>query len=218
MLHYSAFNRDLFGYISCSHVKILDLGCGTGVFGSRLKEQVSARRVCGITYSADESIEAERRIDRVVVADLNDFNFESLNEKFDCIVCSHVLEHLYYPWTVVERLQRVLLPEGLLIVAIPNLLFYKQRLKLLRGHFKYSVKGGIMDITHFRFFDWDSTSLIYQTATSLKLVEKRAHGNFPLGPIRRFFPGMCKGIDNGWIKAFPGLFGFQFILVLKKTS
>src|SRR5205823_9801714 len=99
--------------------------------GRELKE-ITDREVVGVTYSKEEAALAARNLDRVIVCDLNDFDSENLGE-FDCIVCSHVLEHLYQPEQLLIHLRPRLSFGGRLIVALPNILFWKQRIQFLRG-------------------------------------------------------------------------------------
>jgi 2-polyprenyl-3-methyl-5-hydroxy-6-metoxy-1,4-benzoquinol methylase len=42
------------------------------------------------------------------------------NEKFDAIVCSEVLEHLYDPSQVVKNFDGILAPNGIIVVTVPN--------------------------------------------------------------------------------------------------
>jgi len=39
---------------------------------------------------------------------------------------------------------------------------------------------------------------------------------FPQPLVRKIIPGLSKKIDAALVKAFPGLFGLQFIIRLKK--
>ena len=214
LLIYNAVNQEVLHSIPPTANHILDVGCGNGSLGAVLKQQRPVI-VDGITYSEVEAIEARQHLDHVLVADLNAVDKAQLQARYDCIICSHVLEHLATPWQLVSLLESQLLPGGTLIIAIPNLLFFKQRWQLLRGRFTYSQNGGLMDITHLRFFDWQSTALLYQH-TQLQLIDKKAYGMFPQPLVRKIIPGLSKKIDAALVKAFPGLFGLQFIIRLKK--
>ncbi len=97
---------------------------------------------------------------------------------------------------------------------MPNILYYKQRLKFLNGYFKYSANGGLMDITHFRSFDWNSAHKLVIEA-GLKPIIRKAYGNFPLGVLRKLYKLLVEKIDNCALQVSPGLFGFQFIIVSK---
>jgi SAM-dependent methyltransferase len=210
-LNYAAFNQDVADLVPVTAQAILDLGCGNGPMGAWIKKRQPCL-VHGVTYSAQEAEIAGQVLDKVWVADLNFFDFTSAGRQYDCIICSHVLEHLYEPWNVVRQLEEALLPGGTLVIAVPNLLFWKQRWQLLRGRFRYQTAGGLMDITHYRFFDWQSVQILYKD-TTLVLCRKFATGMFPQPVIRRFFPGFSNKLDRWMVRQWPGLFGFQFLLV-----
>jgi SAM-dependent methyltransferase len=185
---------------------LLDIGCGGGVFGAAVKTTMPCT-VVGVTWSEAEARQARQMIDRVEVADLNDYEPQKLGE-FDCIVCAHVLEHLLNPQQVLARLRACLRPGGSLIVALPNVLFWKQRIQFLLGRFEYT-EGGLMDRTHVRFYDWDSAERLIRDAGYV-VRERCADGGVPLS--RRFGAALSMSIDRTGLRHFPGVFGFQFVL------
>ncbi len=186
--------------------RVLDVGCGGGAFGAAVKHRTPCT-VVGVTYAQAEAQVARQQLDRVDVADLNNFDPSVLGE-FDCIVCSHVLEHLHAPQQVLSRLRACLRPGGRLVVALPNVLFWKQRFQFMRGHFRYT-DGGLMDRTHVRFFDWHSAEQLVREA-GFQVLERNADGGFPLS--RWCGPTLGRAIDRWALGRFPGLFGFQFVL------
>lgn len=203
---YQSVNQAVFCRIPAGTRTLLDIGCGGGVFGAAVKAAMPCA-VVGVTYSEGEAQQARQRLDRVEVADLNTADLAALGE-FDCIVCSHVLEHLLDPQRVLERLRNCLKPGGSLLLALPNVLFWKQRLQFLRGRFRYT-EGGLMDRTHVRFFDWDSAEALVRDAGFI-VLERCADGGLPLSG--RFGPALARAIDRRALARFPGLFGFQFVL------
>jgi SAM-dependent methyltransferase len=170
--------------------------------------------VTGITFSKDEAALASQYLDETVTQDLNTFTAKGF-APFDCIICSHVLEHLHNPESVLGEIKKLLRPDSVLIVALPNVLLWKQRLQFLRGRFRYT-KGGIMDSTHVRFFDWENANALLRNA-GFTIVEATADGNFPFS---RFLFPIQKWVQTTSLKHFPGLFGFQFVFVcrMEKTS
>lgn len=202
---YDSINRMVLKEVPTSAQSILDLGCGGGLMGSLLREQQECR-VVGVTQDQEEAQLALTRLDQIIVADLNNFEPESLG-RFDCIICSHVLEHLYQPEQLLKRLHSCLKPDGCLIVALPNVLFWKQRLLFLRGQFRYTT-GGLMDRTHYRFYDWDTAHELLRLS-GYRIIFAHADGGFPLS---RLLPSaMHQGLDALSLHSFPGLLGWQFI-------
>ena len=206
---YEAFNEPVLQFIPTGAKKLLDLGCGNGVLGKYIQERWQAA-VTGITYSETEAALARTNLDTVITADLNTFDFAELGQ-FDCIICSHVLEHLYEPEAVLRKLKGNLSETGTLIVALPNVLFYRQRLEFLKGHFRYTEGGGLMDSTHFRFFDWHTAQEMVQKA-GFQIRSAASLGSFPLPVFRKIAPSLARKIDNWATKAYPGTFGWQFVI------
>jgi len=151
MLNYDAFNIEVFNQVPAGAINILDVGCGTGIMGKVLKDTNGSRIISGVTYSNDERDIAINVLDEIWVTDLNN-DIPDFGRQYDCIILSHILEHTFYPQKVLTEVSAFLKDEGVIIVALPNILQFKQRFKFLKGQFKYSSTGGLMDDTHFRFF------------------------------------------------------------------
>lgn len=210
-LEYRALNRPVFDAIPTSARRVLDLGCGTGSLGRAVKARQLAE-VTGVTYSTTEADEARSHLDRVIVSDLNTFKATDLG-RFDCIVCSHVLEHLYWPLEVLRSVHPMLDPDGRLVIALPNPLVWRQRVRFLCGQFRYT-DGGLMDRTHFRFFDWSAARALVAGA-GFREVSASADGGFPLA---RFLPGVGRWFNRAAVWAAPGLFGWQFVIVAEPLA
>jgi SAM-dependent methyltransferase len=208
---YEALNVPVMARVPQTTKRLLDVGCGSGALGRKIKEELDCY-VVGVTFSEAEAERAAGRLDEVLVCNLNSFKLPP-TDQFDCIICSHVLEHLYEPDQVLKRLRGGLSPDGTLIVALPNVMHWRQRLEFLRGNFKYT-EGGLMDRTHYRFFDW-ATSQELLSGSGFAVVDAEADGNFPLS---RFLSRAGEGLDRVALKTFPGLFGFQFVFVCRPNS
>ncbi|MEJ7738062.1 MAG: class I SAM-dependent methyltransferase [Chitinophagaceae bacterium] len=211
---YSSFNIEVFAKVPINALNILDVGCGTGIMGKVLKQQRKDRIICGVTYSKDEYVIANQVLDKVWIADINK-ETPMFDGTFDCIIFSHVLEHTYQPEKVLADFSSFLNKEGVIIVALPNILHFRQRIKFLSGSFQYSANGGLMDITHYRFYDWVTAQKMIISA-GLRIIAKEGHGNFPLPFFRVLFPVLGKIIDRRASRLWPGLFGFQFVFAAKK--
>lgn len=208
---YEAVNAAVLARVPSDARRVLDIGCGSGALGRALKRRGRCD-VVGVTYSEAEAAEARRSLDEVVVADLNTFR-PPAGVQFDCVICSHVLEHLIDPVEVLRRLGDGLSAGSRLIVALPNALHWRQRLAFLRGRFRYT-DGGLMDRTHLRFFDWSTARTLVEDA-GYRVDEASADGTFPAS---RFMPLIGRRLDHYSTAVLPGLFGFQFVFVARPAT
>ena len=209
---YDGVNRAVLSLVPPSAARILDVGCGTGVFGEQLRRQ-RERFVAGITYSAQEAELASKRLSQVYCADLTGFDFSSLG-KFDCVILSHILEHLQSPDELLDRIKIVLGPESVVVVALPNVVWWRQRLQFVIGRWRYQ-DWGILDRTHFRFFDKKSSAELLEDA-GYEIIQSKKDGPFPLlKPVRKLIGSWAERIDRFTSELMPGLLAAQFVYLAR---
>ena len=106
-----------------STISILDIGCGTGDFLFRAKEE--GWKVFG--FEPNEKAKAISKSKNInLIDDLDSFQKHS----FDVITMWHVLEHVPDLDKQIKQIKTLLKPDGLLIIAVPNYksydaIFYK---------------------------------------------------------------------------------------------
>lgn len=108
----------------------LDAGSGAGHYLDFLAERFSA--VVGLEFSK-AGIKKSKSNGKKKPAIINGSLLDILpfqNERFDFILCSETLEHLYELNKVLPELKRVLKSKGLLLVTVPN--FTKLSFEYLR--------------------------------------------------------------------------------------
>jgi SAM-dependent methyltransferase len=132
---------------------------------------------------------------------------------YDAVVCSHVLEHLRWPDHLLTEVREILVPsQGVLLVALPNVLFYKNRWRLLTGHFDYE-ESGLMDASHFRWFTYASSRRLLESS-GFKVHHHSCEGSFPLSFVRHLAGRqVAAAVDARAARLFPGLFGYQLLLL-----
>ena len=142
--------------------RILDVGCAGGRVGAGLKERLGAE-VWGIECNAQAAAAAERDLDRVVQATVEQALPQLPMRHFDSIILADVLEHLVDPAAVLAGLSEKLAPNGELIVSLPNVGHWSVLQGLLEGSWEYQ-DAGILDRTHLKFFTRKSALSLFAAA------------------------------------------------------
>jgi 2-polyprenyl-3-methyl-5-hydroxy-6-metoxy-1,4-benzoquinol methylase len=154
MIHDSYFANsrpEMLPFVPLSARKVLDLGCGGGLFSESLKLRNGAE-TWGVECEPRAAALAKGRMDRVFQGDVAQVVDELPEAHFDAIVCNDVLEHLPDPWSLLRAIRPLLAPGGSLVCSIPNVRHFSVLTDLAwRGEWQYADSGPL-DRTHLRFF------------------------------------------------------------------
>ena len=211
---YPGYNPALVALTPMSGGRALDVGCGCG--GNAIWLTQRGSKVDGITWDEAEAVEAAKVCHQIYKWDLNAGLPEDLKDNsYSLVLCSHILEHIAYPEKLIEGIRRVLTPDGVLVVAVPNLLFWQSRLKLLLGNWQYE-KSGTFDYTHLRWYTKNSMIALMRSH-GLAVQEFRPDGWVPLPGLRRLI-GVTRreNVNAALARKWPGLFGWQLMFKFVK--
>ena len=180
--------------------KILDVGCATGYVGSELKEM--GNYVVGIDVSEPAAQQAKEKLNEAYAADISgNWPDEVKNKKFDLVILAEVLEHVFDPVNVLEKVNSVLENDGEVIITTPNIMAWHNRLRFLFGKFKYENQG-TFDFGHIRFFTYAYLKEVLRVSGFKVDVENHI-----------IYPGKLTRILKFW----PSIFANQFIVKAKKN-
>ncbi len=153
--YYGNERMEIFSLITPSILSILDVGCGLGNLGARLRSSVDGRKVFGIEHIEEVAKIAKTKLDGVLLGDVQNMDITFDKSMFDCIIFADILEHLLDPVSVLQKLRQFLKSDGIIICSIPNMRHYTVVLKLVRRGWIYEDYGHF-DRTHLRFFSLES--------------------------------------------------------------
>lgn len=158
--YYQNVRAEMLGFIPADSRTVLEVGCGEGYFGQRLKESRDVE-VWGIEVVEARARAAEDRLDRVLSGTVESVISQLPASFFDVVVFNDVLEHLVDPFDVLARIKTCLSPRGVVVSSIPNIRFYPAFYELaVHGDWEY-VQEGTLDATHLRFFTGRSIRNMY---------------------------------------------------------
>jgi 2-polyprenyl-3-methyl-5-hydroxy-6-metoxy-1,4-benzoquinol methylase len=127
--------------------RVFDVGCGGGDLGCFLKE-----KSCIVTGWDQKLDRIHKNAEFYKLLEERDVEKEGLgNEKYDAVVFSDVLEHLYDAGKVLQQSRDLLNVGGKVLVSLPNVAYFENRLGLFKGDWNYTDEG-ILDRTHIRFY------------------------------------------------------------------
>jgi 2-polyprenyl-3-methyl-5-hydroxy-6-metoxy-1,4-benzoquinol methylase len=171
---------------------VLDIGCRNGVL---TKFFIKGNTVTGVDIDpvALEVAHKNLGIETFHMDLLGEW--EELRERtFDVIVCGEVLEHLYFPAKVTEKVARHLNTGGMFIGSVPNAFSLRNRLRYLLGQKKNTP---LEDPTHITQFHINELRVMLQK--NFDSVEVRGLSRFQ------------KLADM-----HPGFFAFDLFFIAKK--
>lgn len=180
-----------------SQLRILDIGCATGYVGKLLKE--NRHYVVGFDISKKAIKKAKIVLDEAYVVDIEQKKLPVLR-KFDVLILSEVIEHLFQPEKTIKKLSNYIKPKGTLIISTPNFLYWGYRIQFLKGNFNYSHVGAF-DEGHIHFFT-------YHSLRSLLKVN-----NFVINKEHHLTAGICSKL---LVRRFPSLFAYHLLVSAKK--
>jgi 2-polyprenyl-3-methyl-5-hydroxy-6-metoxy-1,4-benzoquinol methylase len=101
-------------------VRLLDAGCGTGIFSAAAVERGAEVTSLDVGEALLSRVAAKCE-SRRVVGDVTALPFA--DESFDVVLCTEVIEHVREPRRAIGELVRVLRPTGQLVLTTPNRLW-----------------------------------------------------------------------------------------------
>ena len=96
--------------------KLLDVGCGTGGYIWNLKEL--GWNACGVEINEKTALQLRRKGMEVFAGDFERLDFPE--SEYDVVTFWHTLEHLRSPLESLKKAHRILKPDGMVMIEVPN--------------------------------------------------------------------------------------------------
>jgi methionine biosynthesis protein MetW len=198
----------------------LDIGCGDGATVGLIAQRV------GLAYEGVDVSEAA-----VGLAKQNGFSARAVERSdslpfadwsFDVVCLVEVLEHLFDPLGTLREAHRVLVPQGAVVVSVPNIAYWRRRMDLfVLG--RWNPLGDELSIRepwrdpHIRFFTPKIVERLLVAAGFRMCTISGDHGS-----LLRDIPWLrkaWKGPNRTYAlfqRAMPSLLGYRIVAVAEK--
>lgn len=154
--------------------KVLDIAAGSGAFTRRLLDR-------GYDVSANDLDCSRWAVDAVrpTSVDLNGAFASSFREKYDVVAALEIIEHLENPAHFLRECRKLLLPGGILLLSVPNVIDYDSRYMHLRhGEFYHfnprNLKIGHISILPCWLVEWHAEREGY-AVVERRFVGRKTH-------------------------------------------
>lgn len=121
--------------------KVVDVGCREGQNAEFFQQACGIAEMHGVDI-ADAPLEhARRRGIHTARWISGEAPFPAADGTFDAVIAMDVIEHIYDTESFIRELSRVTRDDGVLLVTIPNLAWWRSRLRLLFGKMPDGAAG-----------------------------------------------------------------------------
>lgn len=210
--------KDVAAIVDVKTAKVLDVGCGTGLFMSPVIQWGCSNLsgVDGPTDCADRAIARGYKEVRVV-DDLSESSLPFEDSSFDLVVCKDVFEHLLNPLHSLKEIYRVVKPGGYFLLHVPNHFPLYGRLKFLFTNeldtFSYFRGASRWAFPHVRFYEHNDSCRVLNEQGFLLVSELSHHFSIVPGLSHfKIFQPICRSLA----KKYPNQFVEGFTYLVKK--
>ncbi len=187
--------------------KILDVGCGDGYLSSKLRER--GMEVVGIDRDDNVCSKARGRLDKVIIADIEELKLPYPQGYFDCIIYADILDCLIDPLSTLKKHKYYLRDGGYIIASMANIRYYKVIIRLFfGGTWDYIKEGGILWWHHLRFF------------TLVNMKELFVGAGFQILDVRRYIFASrgFKILNFMFLNKLKDFLTYQYYIKARKTT
>jgi 2-polyprenyl-3-methyl-5-hydroxy-6-metoxy-1,4-benzoquinol methylase len=182
-----------------SKAELLDIGCGTGYFLSVCKKD--GWHVEGVEISENARAIAEARVEQSIYSSIDELI--ATGKQFTVITLWHVFEHLHDVDGSFAKLRRLLVPSGVLIIALPNYIspdakYYGEHWAAydVPRHLSHFSPMSVNKLTEKHYMRLDSINPMKFDAYYVSMMSEELKGR---GKISAFLHGLWHGYRSNRI-------------------
>jgi 2-polyprenyl-3-methyl-5-hydroxy-6-metoxy-1,4-benzoquinol methylase len=157
----SSAKYDLLAQLAGPAQTLLDVGCGGGELALAVTPEKQV--IDGVDISLARLGDRRRSYRNLWEMDVENPATSISYEDYSALIFADVLEHLQRPSELLLRVGSVMQDEAALIVSLPNVAFWTNRLGLFCGQWEYQDQG-ILDRTHLHFYTLQTARDLIQSA------------------------------------------------------
>lgn len=132
--------------------RLLDIGCWDGRFLDLVHQSHLYEELYGIDLPPEAIEKVRSKGYKATAVDLNNETLPFPDNYFDSITLLAVLEHVFDPYIVIREIHRVLQPGGWLIIDVPNVASFTNRIRILLGYLPVTSGDPGWDGGHLHYF------------------------------------------------------------------
>jgi len=134
--------------------------------------------------------------------------------KFDYLLFSDVLEHLYAPENILRHASSLLKDDGRVLISVPNIGHNSIIINLLQNKFEYK-NTGLLDNSHIRFFTYYSLLEMLDSVGLVSIIETATYATPSHTEFGNDYDIFSEDVDILKNKAFGNVYQFVFEAVKK---
>lgn len=165
------YNPDLLRMMPGNLNRIVEIGCSGGALAKAYTNLNPECVYTGVEIDPDFAEVAKSSCNEVICGNIEELPEGIFLQLFpsDCWIFGDTLEHLYDPWSLLQRVKPQLSPDAQIIACIPNAQHWSIQVKLNCGLFRYEDQG-LLDRTHIRWFTRITMIEMFES-TGYKIIE-----------------------------------------------
>lgn len=209
-----------------SEIKVLDFGCGSGIFVDELQKK--GYQIFGTDISEEAIKYGELRgINNLKIQDSHKLDYPDNN--FDVVLSMDVLEHLEDESWAVREVERILKPGGKFIIMVPAYQFLWGVQDEVAHHYRRYTLGGLKNkisnsgsfnikySTYFNTFLFLPIALVRIVSRIFNLKKRQSDFDINNPLMDKLFFSIFN-FERKLLKYFKFPFGVSILLVLEKKS